>query len=767
MQLSDGMKDQPSDPGQSAVRPPKPGVNLDPVELIARALEADQPPSVRREWVPPEPGELASMIPQYEIVRLLGRGGMGAVYKGRQPELDRPVAIKILPAEIAADEQFVERFRREARLLAKLHHPGIVTVYDSGKTHDGQLYFVMEYVDGTDLRSVIKNGGLAPEQALAATAQICEALRVAHEHGVVHRDIKPENVLLTRDGQIKLADFGLSRPSRDQERQKFTMTNMVMGSPDYMAPEQKSGEADQRSDIFALGVMLYEMLTGQVPRGAFEPPSRKIGIDIRIDEVVLRALQAEPDKRYQNVSEMKSDVETIYYTPTANYAEAPAPAKRAGSATKAGSRRSIILACSILAAAAGASAWLWKSGLLPMEKKPWMESARSSTPPPSGESAKLADPDSPLPAMVFIKNRLSGRFLHLDGQKSGDAFNYSYPIRWGQQDRSTFFPRAAGGGYYHLLHAYSGKHMYSPGSGEPSEIFLRGPVEPGHEDDYLFGFEQDGDSTWRIRHKSSGKYLVATSTAEGVAVQASKTIPQEMKSAGEFEIIAVADSGEGITAASSHDLPPLRRPESPATLQQRLDVATAAVWVNDDFSDANKSNFGYGEWKDAFKDGKIILQGRRGPIWGRDYFSDFLCRLVARTSNGKHRGWGLVFCKFLRPAVSSEGPVEGVEVHLDSEGMLTITPTRWMRPDQVRIKPLGPLKVPNFRPDDFNSLAVIFTNGSEIEVFVNDLQACETVTLPYKIDPARLQISSRGGASAPSRLELDSLEVISMVEKRE
>jgi len=760
------VRDQHSDSRRPAEHPPEPGENLDPVELIARALEPEQAATSPGDWVPPEPDELAGLIPQYEIECLLGRGGMGAVYKGRQPALDRPVAIKILPAEIAADEQFVERFRREARLLAKLHHPGIVAIHDSGQTRDGQLYFVMEYVDGKDLRSVIKNGGLAPEQALAATAQICEALRVAHEHGVVHRDIKPENVLLTRDGQTKLADFGLSRPSRDQEKQKFTMTNMVMGSPDYMAPEQKSGEADQRSDIFALGVMLYEMLTGQVPRGAFEPPSRKIGIDIRIDEVVLRALQAEPDKRYQNVTEMKSDVETIYYTPAANSAEAPAPAKRAESAAKAGFRRAIILACSILAALA-VSAWLWKGGLPPAEKGPAIKSAHSSTPPPSGESAKSAEIDSPLPAMVFIKNRWSGRFLHLHGQKSGDTFNYSYPIRWGQQDRSTFFPRAAGGGYYHLLHAYSGKHMYSPGSGEPSEILLRGPVEPGQEDDYLFGLEQDGDSTWRIRHKSSGKYLVATSTAEGVAVQASKAIPQEMKSAGEFEIIAVADSGEGITAASSHDLPPLRRPESPVTLQQRIDVAAAAVWVNDDFSDANKSNFGYGEWKDGFQDGKIILRGRRGPLWGRDYFSDFLCRLVARTTNGKHRGWGLAFWNYIRPAVSSEGPVEGVEIILDSEGFLKIVPCRLMRPDQVRIKPLGPLKVPNFRPDDFNSLAVILTSGNEIEIFVNDLQACETVTLPYKIDPARLQISSRGGASAPSRLELDSLEVISMVEKRE
>lgn len=305
---------------------------LEPAELLARALEEPQLSGSPHAWVPPEPEHLAKMLPQYEIECILGRGGMGVVYKGRQKDLDRVVAIKLLPAEMATDEQFVERFRREARTLAKLHHPNIVTIYEFGQTVEGHLFFVMEYVAGTDLRRLMKKQGLDSGQALAVVAQVCEALRAAHEQGVIHRDIKPENVLITEKGQIKLADFGLSRPIEEDNSRRFTMTNMVMGTPDYMAPEQRSGHADHRADIFALGVMLYEMLTGQVPRGAFDPPSRKLQIDVRIDEVVVKALQEEPERRYQNVTDMKTDVETIYYTNPA--AEAPRPATPPGRSAK-------------------------------------------------------------------------------------------------------------------------------------------------------------------------------------------------------------------------------------------------------------------------------------------------------------------------------------------------------------------------------------------------------------------------------------------------
>jgi len=287
---------------------------LEPAELLARALEEPQLSGSPHAWVPPEPEHLAKMLPQYEIECILGRGGMGVVYKGRQKDLDRVVAIKLLPAEMATDEQFVERFRREARTLAKLHHPGIVAVYEFGQTNEGHLFFVMEYVAGTDLRRLMKKQELDSSQVLAVVSQVCEALRAAHEQGVIHRDIKPENVLVTEQGQIKLADFGLSRPVDEDHSRRFTITNMVMGTADYMAPEQRSGQADHRADIFALGVMLYEMLTGQVPRGAFDPPSRKLQVDVRIDEVVVKALQEEPERRYQSVAEMKTDVETIYFT---------------------------------------------------------------------------------------------------------------------------------------------------------------------------------------------------------------------------------------------------------------------------------------------------------------------------------------------------------------------------------------------------------------------------------------------------------------------
>ncbi len=261
--------------------------------------------------MPPTPEELAALLPQYCIESMLGHGGMGAVYKGMQPDLDRPVAIKVLAAELFADEQFVSRFKREARTLAKLHHPGIVGIYDFGQTSEGHLYFVMEYIDGTDLRRVIQSTGLNPEQALAATSQICDALQYAHQRGVVHRDIKPANILLTSEGDVKLADFGLSRPVQEEDSGGLTVSNMVMGTPDYMSPEQRTGYSDHRTDIYALGVTLYEMLTGRPPHGAFVSPSRKVQVDFRIDEVVLKALQEEPERRYQQVSELKSAVDHI------------------------------------------------------------------------------------------------------------------------------------------------------------------------------------------------------------------------------------------------------------------------------------------------------------------------------------------------------------------------------------------------------------------------------------------------------------------------
>ena len=261
----------------------------------------------------PDPGKLTEYFPQLEILELLGHGGMGAVYKARQPGLDRLVALKILPLQAGAEPGFAERFNREARALAKLNHPNIVAVYDFGQTH-GLHYLVMELVDGPNLRQIERADKLAAREALQIIPQICEALQYAHDEGVVHRDIKPENVLLDKKGRVKIADFGLAKIlGREPFGLRLTGAKDVMGTPHYMAPEQVEHPqaVDHRADIYSLGVVFYEMLTGELPLGKFAPPSQKVQVDVRLDEVVLRTLEKEPERRYQHASQVKSDVETI------------------------------------------------------------------------------------------------------------------------------------------------------------------------------------------------------------------------------------------------------------------------------------------------------------------------------------------------------------------------------------------------------------------------------------------------------------------------
>jgi serine/threonine protein kinase len=279
-------------------------------DLFRPALCHSASSPLTQSWEPPPPQELAHWLPQYQIDRLIGRGAMAAVYHGVQLSLNREVAIKLLPSELAASIDFVQRFQREAQTLAQLQHPGIVAVFDSGQTSEGHLYFVMEFVDGTNLHQIIHGPGLSPEQALEFTIQICEALHYAHRQGVIHRDIKPANVLVTQEGFAKLADFGLSRPVT-LPGATLTATSLVMGTPDYMAPEQWEGKADQRADIYALGVTLYEMLTGSRPQGVFELPSKRTPVDARLDQVVIKAMRQEPDRRYQQISELRQDVERI------------------------------------------------------------------------------------------------------------------------------------------------------------------------------------------------------------------------------------------------------------------------------------------------------------------------------------------------------------------------------------------------------------------------------------------------------------------------
>jgi tRNA A-37 threonylcarbamoyl transferase component Bud32 len=277
------------------------------------------------DFVPPPLDEMARRFPQLEVLEFIGRGGMSAVYKARQPNLDRVVALKILPASLNAVPGFAERFAREAQALAKLTHPNIVAVHDFGQS-DGLFYFIMEYVDGPNLRQVIRSGKLAPAQVLAIIPKICEALQYAHDHGVVHRDIKPENILVGGRGQVKIADFGLAKLlGRALPEPTLTATGQVMGTPQYMAPEQVEHprEVDHRADIYSLGVVFYELLTGELPIGRFSPPSAKVHVDVCLDEVVLKALEKEPERRYQNASELKHRVEDCAgHTPRAAAAAA-------------------------------------------------------------------------------------------------------------------------------------------------------------------------------------------------------------------------------------------------------------------------------------------------------------------------------------------------------------------------------------------------------------------------------------------------------------
>src|SRR5215469_15032310 len=268
---------------------------------------------------PPLPvADVAKLFPQLEILECLGRGGMGAVYKVRQPRLDRIVALKILSPEKQGNQKFAERFEREARALAKLHHPNIVTVYDFGEVQ-GNFYLLMEFVDGLTLRQLLHSRKLSPPEALAIVPKICEALQYAHEQGIVHRDIKPENILLDKQGHLKIADFGIAKIAGVEAKGlSLTGAKDVMGTPNYMAPEQveKPQSVDHRADIYSLGVVFYEMLTGELPLGKFPPPSKKVQVDVRLDEVVLHALEKEPARRYQQANQVKTAVENIAGTPS-------------------------------------------------------------------------------------------------------------------------------------------------------------------------------------------------------------------------------------------------------------------------------------------------------------------------------------------------------------------------------------------------------------------------------------------------------------------
>ena len=311
-------KDQSKNPEASPIKdgeesPPHPAPLTD--SLVGALLGVGHVQPKIGTWQPPSPEELQGQFPQYEIRGVLGRGGMGAVYKGWQTSLRRLVAIKILPSDIEDDGmEYAERFKQEARAMAQFKHPGIVAVYDAGETREGLLYFVMECVEGKDVAQIVtERGRLPPAEALSITIRVCEAMAYAHERGVIHRDIKPSNVLIESDGRVKVSDFGLAKLS-SAERSVNTANSLQIGSIDFMPPEALCGSenVDHRGDIYAVGGLLYQMLTGRAPHGRFVPPSFAVpGLDKRFDAIVDKAMRADAAQRYPSAKEMQAELERI------------------------------------------------------------------------------------------------------------------------------------------------------------------------------------------------------------------------------------------------------------------------------------------------------------------------------------------------------------------------------------------------------------------------------------------------------------------------
>jgi serine/threonine protein kinase len=342
---------------------------LCPQCLLLAGIEPT-PTSPRARWVPPSPEDLRAQLTGYQVLELLGLGGMGAVYKGWQNSLDRPVAIKVLPPGLTEeDEQFAARFKHEAKTMARLSHPAIVSVHDYGETLDGLCYIVMEFVEGTDVQKMMADQGrLPPERALAVAMNVCDALVYAHEHGIIHRDIKPANVMVDAQGRVRVADFGLAKVA-DAGATLLTDTNVAVGSPGYIAPETLTMglSVDARADLYATGVMLYAMLTGRVPQGRFEAASVRVpGLDPRFDAIVNRAMQEEREARYSSAAELRADLSTILTIPKA--AAGGAPLKKSQRAAAPPAARRVRPAVILIGLAAAA---LCAVGL--QRWKPWVK----------------------------------------------------------------------------------------------------------------------------------------------------------------------------------------------------------------------------------------------------------------------------------------------------------------------------------------------------------------------------------------------------------
>ena len=263
---------------------------------------------------PPEKEE-DIILPGYTVKEALGKGGMGTVYRAIHQGLNRTVAIKIFKPKAADRDLFVERLKREGKLMAKLKHPNVLAIYSASVMEDGTPYLVLEYVKGEDLQQKLQNEfTINPRAALRIAIKVCEGLSAVHKLGIIHRDIKPGNVLLGKNGSVKVTDFGVSKDLKAKDQAtSLTMTGTTVGTADYMSPEQtRNEELTPRSDLYSLGVLLYEMLMGVTPRGKFQPLS-KAKVPKKLELLILRCLQQDPLKRPASADTLAQALRKIYH----------------------------------------------------------------------------------------------------------------------------------------------------------------------------------------------------------------------------------------------------------------------------------------------------------------------------------------------------------------------------------------------------------------------------------------------------------------------
>lgn len=354
--------------------------------------------------------EMAALLPHYEFRRVLGVGGMGVVYLARQPGLERWVAIKVLPAQMAEHAEDAERFNTEARALARLSHPHIVAVFDFGQTDAGHLYLAMEYVEGTDLHWRTRAGEVTPDRARTVIAQLCDALQYAHAHGVIHRDIKPANILITADWQVKVVDFGLAKDLTEQAEGEAA----EYGTPDYTAPERwLAGQpVDHRADIYSLGVVIHEILTGKTPHAAGAEAG--LGLPEGFAGVLSKCLMHDPERRYQTAEEVRTallaataivkqkEAAKAYNPPTthgnaplAPHPRPPRPAPSANTYRNTAWVGTLIWGMACLAAAGGLGWLVWRDHFQPPSASPGGGAS------PVAEAAAAAPQSSPAaPAVI-------------------------------------------------------------------------------------------------------------------------------------------------------------------------------------------------------------------------------------------------------------------------------------------------------------------------------------------------------------------------------